>query len=167
MDKKLLLIQKILSNVDGGSADLWKIYKLMYFIDFEFYSKFGKSISGSDYYHWEYGPMPYKDNTEYSNLNLVEKGIDKGLWRKVDDSNLVQVIPESTLDNAFNQQEELVIFEVLDKYKKLSGKELVDLSHGDMPWKMTKDKEKIDYEFVKWRETEESEVLDITEEVFK
>jgi uncharacterized phage-associated protein len=166
MDKKLLLIQRILKGVNGGTADKLKIYKLMYFIDFEFYNKYQKSISNSDYYNWQFGPLPYKDNIDYNQNNLIEKGVVFGFWKQIDGEEKYQVNQEKQAKGSFLPEEELVILEMLDKYGKLDGKELVDLSHGDMPWKMTKDREKIEYEYVKWRETEESKIEDITQQVF-
>lgn len=165
--KKLFLIQRILKEMEGGYADLWQIYKLMYFIDFEFYNRFKKSVSGAEYYNWQYGPMPYKNDADYAKNNLVDLGEKKNLWKKVDEAGKtiqinLQKIHGPEMGDAFSTEEEMIISEILEKYKKLSGKELVDLSHGDMPWIMTSDKEKIEYEYVNWRDTSETTVEDIT-----
>ena len=163
--KNILLVEYILSKLNGGVADYWKVYKLLYFIDFQYYSKHKKSITGDDYYNWEYGPMPYqKGNAEYINNNIINEGVKANLWRNINE-NTIQLIPGQNVTDQFNAEELIVIDEILLKYGALSGKELVDLSHEDMPWKMTKRGEKIDYDYVMWRETEPMIIEDITEQV--
>lgn len=165
MDKKYLLIQKILSRLDAGVADLWKIYKLMYFIDFEYYKTYKKSITGSKYYNWQYGPMPYGDSSDYAIANIIEKGEAKDLWKKIND-NTVQINYANLLEDVFSSEEKVVLDNILDRYGKLSGAELVAISHEDMPWKMTKKGEEINYEYVMWRDTEDTVIDDITSKVF-
>ncbi len=165
MDKKLELIRYILSRLDGGVADLWKIYKLMYFIDFAFYAEHKKSLSGAEYYNWQYGPVPMNQQ-QYLIENLIESGEGLGLWRKVDQKS-VQVNNPVVDKDGFNSEEVAVIDGVLSKYGGLTGRELVTLSHEDIPWKMTKEGEKIEYDYVFWRETEPVEIQDITDQVLK
>ncbi len=160
MDKKLQLVQFILSRLDGGSADLWKIYKLMYFIDFAFYAEHKRSLSGAEYYNWPYGPVPM-DKQQYSIENIIDKGAHETLWRKIDEKH-VQIQTLANTDN-FKDAELIVIENILSRYGGLSGKELVDLSHEDMPWKMTKEGEKIEYEYVFWRDKEPIQIEDITQ----
>lgn len=164
MDKKLELIRTILRRQSSGTADLWKIYKLMYFIDFRYYQKYGRSLSGAQYYNWPYGPVPM-NNEEYRTANLIERGSVLGMWAKIDDKT-VQINPATDAPDDFSPEEQIVINDVLSMYGALSGKDLVTISHEDMPWKMTKDGEKIEYEYAKWRETEPQVVEDITEQVF-
>jgi uncharacterized phage-associated protein len=164
MDKKYNLIQNILSRLDGGTADLWQVYKLMYFIDFECYSKYRKSVTGAMYYNWQYGPMPYKNDAEYATQNIINIGQKENLWRGVGD-NRVQINLENLKDSSFSLEEKDSIGVILDKYSKLSGAELVAISHEDMPWKMTKKGDFIDYDYVMWRDTEETRVEDITDKV--
>ena len=43
------------------------LYKILYFIDFDYYEKFGRSITGMKYYRNHYGPTPgtgFRDITE-------------------------------------------------------------------------------------------------------
>jgi len=44
---------------------------------------------------------------------------------------------------------------------------MVTLTHQDIPWKMTKKGEIIDYDYVFWRETEESQIKNIIKVVLK
>jgi uncharacterized phage-associated protein len=163
--KAINLIKLILTRLDGGVADFWKIYKLLYFIDFENYKNTKNSITNADYYNWEYGPLPYQNRTEYqSNLiNLIKLGAKQKVWSLIN-SNSIQIKNFENLNDSFDPRELLTIDTILDKYSKLTGKELVALSHEDMPYLMTKTGEKIDYEYVFWRETS-VEITDITNEI--
>ncbi len=165
MDKNLKLIQLILSKIDGGVADLWKIYKIMYFVDFEHYSKHKKPISDLEYFNWPYGPMPYEDNQSYSMKNMIERGEALDMWRKIDSKN-VQINSTPNVTKSFSDQELLTIENIISRYGNLSGKDLVSISHDDMPWKMTKLNEKIEYDYVFWRDLEAADsVEDITASV--
>ena len=163
--KATSLIKLILTRVDGGVADYWKIYKLLYFIDFDCYSKFRKSVTGYNYYNWQYGPMPYKNNSEYSlnSSNLISIGERDGIWKKIDDKQ-VQIVDFTDPVDGFDLQEQLAIDSILDKYSKLSGRELVTLSHADIPYQMTERGELIDYDYVSWRESI-VEVTDISDQI--
>lgn len=35
-----------------------KLFKLLYFLDFEHYKLTGRSVTGLDYYAWKMGPVP-------------------------------------------------------------------------------------------------------------
>lgn len=163
MDKKLLLIKYILQKCDGGAANLWKIYKLMYYIDFAYYEKNKKSITNANYYNWKYGPAPM-NKEEYASSNLIEIGQNDNLWRKID-AITVQIEDHSFNENDFTADEKNVVDKILLIYGGLPSKDLVTLSHEDMPWKMTKEGELIDYEYVFWRDTDEDIIEDITKEI--
>jgi uncharacterized phage-associated protein len=166
-NKTISLIQVILHRLEGGVADYWKIYKLLYFIDFENFKKTSKSITGNSYYNWEYGPMPYLPKSNYKNDNFVIDGVNQDLWHKIDD-HTVQINFLAKQTESFDNDELLSIDFILDKYSKLSGKELVALTHDDVPYMMTASGEKIEYEYVYWRdsEIEKNSIEDITSLIF-
>lgn len=43
---------------------LVKLFKLLYFLDFEHYKDIGRSVTGLEYEAWKQGPVPPKLNTE-------------------------------------------------------------------------------------------------------
>ena len=166
IDKSISLIKLILTRLDGGVADYWKIYKLLYFIDFENYSKDKTSVTGYDYYNWKYGPLPYINDEDYhdSQKNLIDVGIQRGIWAKVD-TKTVQIKDFRDPINGFSATEQLSIDNILDRYSKLTGAELVALSHEDTPYLMTQLGELVDYDYVFWRETKPDIVTDITDQI--
>ena len=156
--KSLKLAQIILSKV--GVCDYWKLLKLMYFIDFESYFVTGKPITESVYYHLPYGPVP--DN--YKN-DLINKGETEGLWEVFGNHNIILLQKEGLGANNFTKIEYVIIELILGKYGNLSGKELIALSHDDPPWYLTSANDIIDYELVKWRDSEITESEDITKKI--
>jgi uncharacterized phage-associated protein len=153
--KITFLIQGILHEC--GICDRLKVNKLCYFIDFEHYLLYKESISGKDYYHLPRGPIVdgYK--------RLFEEGSAQGLWT-LDGINLIPLTTHDASD-AFSVPEQLVINTILSKYQHLTGLELQSISHEDPPWTLTTANEKIDYDLVFWRETEEMSVDNITSHV--
>ena len=164
--KALNLIKLILTRLDGGVADYWKVYKLLYFIDFENYSKTKKSITGYNYYNWKYGPLPYKNNDEYkdSNINLIKIGIEQKLWTELDNKT-IQIKDFGDPLNGFDVTEQLSFDNIMDRYSRLTGSELVALSYEDTPYLMTELTELIDYDYVFWRESKPDVVTDITDQI--
>ena len=156
--KTLKLAQIILSKV--GVCDYWKLLKLMYFIDFESYYVTEKPVSENIYYHLQYGPVPDQYKSD-----IIQKGIDLGLWEKTGNHSLILKNTEMLEGIKLNKLDETFVELILEKYGSLSGKELVSLSHDDPPWYLTDENEKIDFELVKWRDSEITDSEDITEKV--
>src|SRR5947209_11343888 len=44
-----------------------KLYKLLYFLDFEHFKETGRSVTGLDYFAWEMGPVPAALQNEIEN----------------------------------------------------------------------------------------------------
>ena len=133
----------------------------MYFVDFAYYFVHKKSISGSCYYNCEYGPVPATNQKNYHQNNLLLKGQQQNLWQ-LDNTTIVLNIEKAIELDGFNLAQTDTIDEIVGQYGRLNSFDLVTLTHQDMPWKMTKNGETIDYEYVFWRETQEAQVENIT-----
>ena len=126
------------------------LYKLLYFIDFNYYEIFEEPLMGESYRRIKYGPAP-------SHFNMVvNEMIESGEIKKVttdyyghrQKKYLPLVFPDLSIINAREKQ---VIDSVVDNLSSKDGITLTHYSHEDMPWKMTQDKEIIDYESVFYR----------------
>ncbi len=126
------------------------LYKLLYFIDFNYYELFEEPLMGESYRRIKYGPAP-------SHFNMVvDEMINAGELKKVttdyygrrQKKYLPQVFPDLSIISAREKQ---VIDSVIDNLSSKDGATLTNYSHEDMPWKMTQDKEIIDYESVFYR----------------
>lgn len=131
------------------------LYKLLYFIDFDFYEKFEEQLTGARYIKNHYGPTP----VEFK--KIVEDMEDKKEIERVK-SNYFQYeqkkyLPRREPDlKSLSAQEIKHIDEVLARLSDKNANELSDYSHNDVPWKVHKSGEIISYESVFYRDQEHS-----------
>ncbi len=130
------------------------LYKLLYFIDFDYYEKYGEKLIGADYIKNHFGPTPvmFKKVTEVMIADNELEVIEKSYY----DFNQKKYLPRREADlNRITAREIKHIDEVLERLSDKNAKELSDLSHKDVPWIIAKEGEKIDYKTVLYRKPEE------------
>ncbi len=143
----LYILNKVGSKPNIGET---VIYKLLYFIDFDFYEKYEEQLIGATYMKNQYGPTPI----EFA--KIIEQMINKGEIEKVksDYFNYPQTkyLPRNKPDlTKFKAIEIEVIDDVLNKLSDMNASQISDYSHGDIPWITTSDGEVIEYEAVFYR----------------
>lgn len=146
----LYILQKIGAKPNVGMTVL---YKLLYFIDFDYYEKYETQLMGLTYFKNTHGPTPREfkkvvdEMSEHAKLEQV-----KSTYFTLDQKKfLPRVQPNLALLSA---QELELIDDVLDRYADKSAKQLSDMTHRDMPWQASKDGENIDYELAFYRPDE-------------
>lgn len=154
--KMLNLIHLLLSK--QGVCDFKKILKLLYFIDFEHFYLYDKSITGEVYYNLPHGPVPTK-----SYRTLFDEGQKQGLFTIVDPFHLSVCSNYQSNISMFGKLEQNTVENILTKYGHLTGNQLEAISHIDIPYVLTELQEVIEYEYVKYRDSEITESEDITE----
>jgi uncharacterized phage-associated protein len=143
----LYVLQKIGAKPNVGETVL---YKLLYFIDFDFYEKYEEQLMGLTYIKNTHGPTPREFKV------VVDKMVNEGLVDKASSKHftytqkkyLPVVKPDLKLLNA---AELAMVDSVLDRYSDHSATQLSQLSHEDTPWQMAEDKEYIEYEYAFYR----------------
>ena len=127
------------------------LYKLLYFSDFNFYEMYEKSITDEDYIRLDNGPVP--KNFQIAKNDLVnERKIkeDKEIVIDYPKYSYISLKPPET--NLLSLEEKSVIDSVIKKLSSMNAVNISDYSHGDMPWRATKDNEIINYEYVFYRD---------------
>lgn len=108
-----------------------KLNKLLYYIDSYAFREIGQAISGLSYEAIQYGPVPYKWNKVYANLDGIEADL------KVY-SNGSEGIVYNTRQHAnrslFSDKEACCIDTVLQTFGKFNSKRIMNLSHGEDGW---------------------------------
>ena len=148
--KEVLLY--ILSKV-GGKPNVGEtvIYKLLYFIDFDFYEKFEEQLIGATYIKNHYGPTPVEFKA------IVEDMIKSGEIVKVNNNffNYPQrkylPVRDPDLTKLKDARELQHIDEVLARLADKNATELSNYSHEDVPWLIAEDNKPLDYEAVFYR----------------
>jgi len=126
------------------------IYKLLYFIDFDYYEKYEEQLIGATYQKNHFGPTPLEFGT------LVEQMIDrKEIVRHVVDYHgypQKRYMPLRGPDLSVLSGRELeLVNEVLDRLSDMGARQISGYSHDDIPWLTADDGDIIQYEAVFYR----------------
>ncbi len=146
----LYILNKVGSRPNIGQTAL---YKLLYFIDFDYYEKYEKPLIGAKYIRNTYGPTPVsfvkiiKDMEGAGQLVTV-----KSKRFAYDQTKYVPAVNPDV--SVFNGQELQHIDDEITRLAHLSARELSDLSHIDTPWRAAGEKQSLNYEHVFYRPTE-------------
>jgi len=143
----LYILNKVGSKPNIGET---VIYKLLYFIDFDFYEKYEDQLIGASYMKNQYGPTP----VEFA--KIVEQMIRKGEIEKVKSDYFsypqTKYLPRNRPDlTKFQANEIEVIDDVLNRLSEMNASQISAYSHSDVPWLTTNDGEVIEYESVFYR----------------
>ncbi|MBU2574081.1 MAG: DUF4065 domain-containing protein [Elusimicrobia bacterium] len=146
----------ILNNV-GAKPNIGEtvLYKLLYFIDFNFYEKYEEQLIGATYIKNHYGPTP----VEFA--KLIELMTKKGEIEKVKSGyfNFPQTkyLPRKTPDlSVLSAREIEVVAQVLSRLSDMNAAQISEYSHKDVPWLTAGEGRKIEYESVFYRTPEYS-----------
>src|SRR3990167_7792360 len=148
----LYILGKVGSKPNVGMTVL---YKLLYFIDFDYYEKFEDQLVGATYIKNHFGPTP----VEFK--KIVESMESKGELETVKSKYFLheqtKYLPRRESDiSVLNAKEIKHIDEVLSRLSDKSATELSDYSHRDIPWLGTENGKTIPYEAVFYRTQETS-----------
>ena len=127
-----------------------KLNKLLYFLDFDHFEKYERSVTGDIYENDELGPVP-------SNIEeiLVEMEAEKLIETRIEPVfNYVRyhLIPLSHHNpRVFKSNEMEILCGVADKWVNHTAREMVIASHGEAPWIATRKGEVIPYALAYYR----------------
>jgi transcriptional regulator with XRE-family HTH domain len=147
----LYVVSKIGSRPNIGQTAL---YKLLYFIDFDYYEKYQEYLIGATYIKNTYGPTPVsfaKIASDLKNKGKLVEVISKFFYDQK--KYLVTTEPEVS---ALKAQELKHIDDELERLASKTAKELSEMSHIDTPWKVAKDRQVLNYRHVFYRPDETS-----------
>lgn len=140
----LYILEKVGARPNIGETAL---YKLLYFIDFDFFEKYGTKLTGASYIKNHYGPTPVEFKKIVSILE--SNGEIETVKSKYFQYDQTKYLPRRTADlSVINGMEKDHIDEVLNRLSNKTAKELSEYSHGDIPWQATPERETIDYTLV-------------------
>ena len=143
----LYIINKVGSKPNIGET---VIYKLLYFIDFNFYEKYEEQLIGATYIKNRYGPTPIEFK------KITDKMIKEGEIEKVESKYFeypqTKYLPLRKADLSKVRANEIeAIDDVLNRLSDMSATQISGYSHNDVPWLTTEDGEVIEYESVFYR----------------
>lgn len=129
----------------NGKIELFKtkLNKLLFYADFIMYQRTGQSMTGIRYRAIPFGPVPAEYEKLYLKLQddqkikLVEVGFENGNYGE-------QIISsQKTNPESFSDTEIKVLEDIVNKFRGLTTKEIVDISHNELAWIENKEDRKI------------------------
>jgi len=157
----LYILNKVGSKLNIGET---VIYKLLYFIDFDYYEKYEQQLIGASYIKNRYGPTP----VEF--VKIVDKMIKDNKIMKIPSQYFeypqTKYIPlkKPDLSKLTGSEMKEVIDDVLNRLSDMNANQISEYSHKDVPFLTTEDGEIIEYESVFYRAPEYS-VRDYKDEI--
>jgi len=138
-------------KIQNGTMGKLKMMKLLYYLDFDFFEKYGVSVTGDEYLRFEYGPVPRMGDKMLKTMNGKEIKITRRKMGK-GYSDQFHIEAEKDFDvNVFTKEELLMLEEVAGKWERFTGSEMKSATHGEAPWIATKPDEVIDYNLAYYR----------------
>ncbi len=139
-------------NQVGSKPNIGKtvIYKLLYFIDFDYYERYEEQIIGATYQKNKFGPTPMEFRKVLNDMIADEEisQIDNKYFTRDQKKYLPLRFPDLAKLSAKELQ---LIDKVLARLSDKDATQISNYSHEDIPWLTTNDGDIIPYESVFYR----------------
>ncbi|MCL4416760.1 MAG: DUF4065 domain-containing protein [Actinobacteria bacterium] len=142
----LKLYNAILFFSKGGMIKS-KLNKLLFYADFKHFKEYTLSITGVEYAHLPYGPVPDNYEIYYASL-LASKAVEfmEETYPNGYIGEIIGAVNEPDL-NLFTSSELRILASVKEHFEKYSAKQIMDFSHKEVGYQETKDGERISYKY--------------------
>ena len=143
----LYTLAKVGSRPNIGETVL---YKLLYFIDFDYYEKYEEQLVGATYQKNHYGPTPVEFTKIIEQMigNQEIERVPSAFFQYPQTKYLPLRQPDLSILTANEIQ---LIDDVLNRLGEMNAKQISDYSHHDVPWMTTEDGQIIPYEAAFYR----------------
>ncbi len=144
----LYILEKCAGKPNVGET---VIYKLLYFVDFNYYELYEEHLTGAKYRKLPFGPVPKKFDA------VVQQMINTGHIQRIKTNYhgfmQTRYIPLEKADLQLLKASEMqVIDRVVEQMSDWSAASISNYSHKDIPWLASKEGAEINYELVFYRE---------------
>jgi len=158
VDKFKQILLYVLKKVGGKpNVGMTVLYKLLYFIDFDYYEKYEEQLMGLVYLKNQHGPTPHLFEKLIDDMiknGEVEK-IKSKFYQHQQTKYLVNPAIEPDLSIINGQEKEHIDWE-LQRLSDRTANDLSHLSHRDVPYISAKNGTPLDYESVFYRTSDTS-----------
>lgn len=156
-NREKLLNSIIYFSENVGLLNKTKLFKLLYYIDFEHFKQTGRSITGLEFQAWEIGPVPVALEEELESpkfdfserIDIEIKANKKGI------NPSTNIISKAKFDSThFTKRELRILKDVSERLGMCSTDDLIRLTHQEgQPWHKVwelekRHFEKIPYEYI-------------------
>ena len=127
------------------------LYKILYFIDFDYYEKYEEQLIGAKYIKNAYGPSPVmfaKIVEELEEENKIKEV--KAKFHSYDQVKYLVNSKELDISSLSSRELEHINWEIR-RLGYMTAAQISELSHIDTPWVVAEDREQLEYEHVFYR----------------
>ncbi len=114
-----------------------KLYKLLYFLDFEHFSATGRSVTGLDYYAWPMGPVPKELHDELDSPGEeISESIAVSTKTAANGKEMLDIQPKSQFSPEYFSKRELKLLKALSQeYRDSFAGDMIEATHlENLPW---------------------------------
>jgi uncharacterized phage-associated protein len=114
-----------------------KLFKLLYFLDFEHFAQTGRSVTGLDYFAWKWGPVPLDlyeeiDSPEpdlAASFHFEERATANG-------EHMLVMTPQKDFSTKhFSKREMRLLEDLADRYRTTPAEDMIEATHlENLPW---------------------------------
>lgn len=138
-------------NIQNGTLGKLKIMKLLYYLDFDFFEKYGSSVTGDEYLRFDNGPVPRIAEKILKEMSGKQIKITRHVIKSgYNDQQHIEALADFDF-NIFTKEELMMLEEITNKWEKFTGTEMKTASHGEAPWISIKPNGVIDYNLAFYR----------------
>lgn len=148
-----------------------KLFKLLYFLDFEHFKDTGRSVTGQDYYAWKMGPVPQR---LFDEINCPEPDMAKAIdFTEIPTGYgrpMLTFQPKANFDGShFSKRERKLMERLAREFEHHKAEDMIEATHlENQPWDKVFNQwggqqEKIPYKLAV-RAQEQDEVMAIANE---
>ena len=133
-----------------GKIPKTKLAKLLYLADFSWFYKHLESMSGMQYRKIQYGPVP---DSYFRAIDELEEAGKIVIDRKEKEGREMLLIAESQSNinkkiSMLSKDELLLMRDIAKKWKEKNTNEIVNFTHNQLPYLISRDNEIIPYELI-------------------
>ena len=116
-------------------CDKMKLFKLLFFLDFEHYEQTGRTVTGYTYKAWDHGPVPV-ELWRYIKYNQEILENDFSIEQGTTGYSSVCLAPKTDFnDLVFSRREMKMLADISDRFQMMTAKEMEDFTHQEgTPW---------------------------------
>ena len=109
-------------KIQNGTLGKLKLMKLLYYLDFDFFEKYGRSVTGDEYLRFEHGPVPRMGEKILKEMNGKEIKISRRkMAGGLNDQMHIEALAGKEFDvNIFTREELLALEGINGKWEKFT-----------------------------------------------
>jgi len=139
-----------LNHCNNAKLGKTKLLKLFYFLDFGFYHKYERSITGSTYVRYKFGPIPTEAERVFKELQKDNQIISFQKTFHGKSQTRYEALAEFN-SGIFGAEELDFMWAIARFFSPHNAADMTAIAHSETPWRVTPQGEYVSYELAAMR----------------